>query len=132
MKSAGNKTVVVTGNSQLPKWDTDILEKVRALVRASTKSLKEVFKTLDTDNSGKLTSVEFRNGIRKMGLGLTSREIDQLMVIIDTNADGMIDYKEFETKLGKNTTGREAERLIMERAQKKMAKLKELMQIHMG
>ena len=48
------------------------------------------------------------------------------MIVLDTNADGMIDYKEFEKKLGKQAKGREAERLIQERAQKRIAKFKQM------
>ncbi len=43
---------------------------------ASSSDPRKVFNDLDTDKSGKLSALEFRNGIRKLGLGLTSREID--------------------------------------------------------
>ena len=39
-----------------------------------------------------MTLNEFRNAIRRLGLGITSREIDTLMQRIDTNGDGKIDY----------------------------------------
>lgn len=42
--------------------------------------------------------MEFRNAIRKLNLGISSKEIDQLMVRIDSNKDGLIDYKEFVAK----------------------------------
>jgi len=33
--------------------------------------------------------------MRKLQLGLTSKEIDQIMIRIDSNNDGFIDYNEF-------------------------------------
>jgi Ca2+-binding EF-hand superfamily protein len=42
-----------------------------------------------------LTLVEFRNAIRKLGLGLSSKEIDTIMTRSDINGDQMIDYREF-------------------------------------
>ena len=36
--------------------------------------------------------------MRKFNLGLTSKEIDQLVIRIDGNKDGLIDYNEFAEK----------------------------------
>lgn len=47
------------------------------------------------DGNGFVTAVEFRSAIRKLNIGLSSKEIDQLMVRIDANGDGSIDYNEF-------------------------------------
>lgn len=85
---------------------------------------------MDTDWSGKLSAVEFRNGIRKLGLGLTSREIDQLMIRLDTNQDGLIDYKEFMAKFA-NTRNKEAENFIKERVRGKLNELLDMMGKHM-
>jgi len=71
--------------------------------------------------------VEFRNAIRKLNLGLTSREIDKLMLRIDSNQDGKIDYNEFAAKFKTS----ELDVRLKERAKDKMARLKELMILHM-
>ena len=60
-------------------------------------------------------------------MGLTSREIDQLMAKIDTNGDGRIDYQEFSAKFKVNSY----ESRMQVRAANRMAKLKELMNLHM-
>ena len=122
--SSKGKTMIVTKNSSMPKWEGDILEKIRSLILAVPVPLKEVFKQFDTDGSGKLSSQEFRNGIRKLGLGLTSREIDQLMIRIDTNMDSQIDYHEFISKMKGSSEKRETEKLIKERGHNKLAELK--------
>ena len=53
---------------------------------------------MDSDGNGWLSGVEFRNAIRKLELGLNSRDIDQLLARVDTNSDGKIDYIEFINK----------------------------------
>ncbi len=129
-KTAGHKTKMFSASSSQPKWENDIFEKIRSLIRASPTTLKEIFGQMDTDHSGKLSNQEFRNGIRKLSLGLTSREIDQLMVRIDTNQDGMIDYREFCLRFSGNKVA-DTEKIIRARASNKLASLKELMHRHM-
>jgi len=58
---------------------------------------------------------------------LSSREIDKILTRVDTNADGKIDYREFSAKF--KTT--ELDERLKERARDKMARLKELMILHM-
>ena len=74
------------------------MEKLKIIIKASPLNIKEMFSQMDTDKSGKLTAQEFRNGIRKLGIGLKSREIDQIILRVDTNQDGLINYKEFIAK----------------------------------
>jgi Ca2+-binding EF-hand superfamily protein len=71
--------------------------------------------------------VEFRNALRKLNLGLTSREIDKLMAKIDSNSDGKIDWQEFMSKFKTS----DLDERMKERAKDKMARLKELMIMHM-
>lgn len=82
---------------------------------------------MDSDGNGVVSQVEFRNAIRKLGLGLKSVEIDSLMSRIDANQDGKIDWKEFISKF----KTKEVDVRLKERAKDKMARLKELMLLHM-
>lgn len=65
-----------TESSSSQQWQTNIVEKIRQIVKASTKSLKEIFDEFDEDKNGVVSQLEFRNAIRKLNLGLSSREID--------------------------------------------------------
>jgi hypothetical protein len=65
--------------------------------------------------------------MRKLNLGLTSREMDKIMQKIDTNNDGKVDYREFMAKFRTN----ELDERLKERAKDKMARLKEMMILHM-
>lgn len=76
------------------RWKDNVLARFRSLLKAAsqqTKTVEELFREIDVDESGKITSVEFRNAVRKLQLGLTSREIDQILIAIDRNNDGVVD-----------------------------------------
>ncbi|XP_066343704.1 calcium-dependent protein kinase 13-like [Miscanthus floridulus] len=57
--------------------------------------LKEMFQTMDTDNSGAITYDELKEGLRKYGSTLKDTEIRDLMEAADIDNSGTIDYIEF-------------------------------------
>ncbi|KAE9590124.1 putative protein kinase CAMK-CDPK family [Lupinus albus] len=57
--------------------------------------LKEMFKMIDTDNSGQITLEELKNGLERVGSILKDSEIDWLMQAADVDNSGTIDYGEF-------------------------------------
>ena len=56
-------------------------------------------------------------------MGLSSREIDNIMNRIDVNSDGLIDYNEFASKLKM----RESDARIIDRSRNKVEELREYM-----
>jgi calcium-dependent protein kinase len=59
--------------------------------------LKEMFRSMDTDNSGTITFEELKDGLQKQGSNLAESEVRQLMTAADVDGDGTIDYLEFIT-----------------------------------
>ncbi|XP_020203233.1 calcium-dependent protein kinase 17 [Cajanus cajan] len=59
--------------------------------------LKEMFRGMDTDNSGTITIEELKQGLAKQGTKLTEQEVKQLMEAADADGNGTIDYDEFIT-----------------------------------
>ncbi|XP_022720914.1 calcium-dependent protein kinase 3-like isoform X2 [Durio zibethinus] len=59
--------------------------------------LKEMFKSMDTDNSGTITFEELKAGLPRLGTKLSESEVRQLMEAADVNGNGTIDYIEFIT-----------------------------------
>ncbi|KAK8504833.1 hypothetical protein V6N13_056164 [Hibiscus sabdariffa] len=59
--------------------------------------LKEMFKGMDTDNSGTITLEELQQGLAKQGTKLNKFEVKQLMEAADADGNGTIDYDEFIT-----------------------------------
>ncbi|KAL0692250.1 hypothetical protein Bca4012_059430 [Brassica carinata] len=57
--------------------------------------LKELFKMIDTDNSGTITFEELKDSIRCVGSELVESEIQELLRAADVDESGTIDYGEF-------------------------------------
>ncbi|PKA64033.1 Calcium-dependent protein kinase 1 [Apostasia shenzhenica] len=57
--------------------------------------LKELFKMIDTDNSGQITFEELKTGLERVGANLMESEISVLMEAADIDNSGTIDYGEF-------------------------------------
>ncbi|XP_047330724.1 calcium-dependent protein kinase 20-like [Impatiens glandulifera] len=57
--------------------------------------LKEMFKMIDTDNSGHITLVELKKGLERVGAKLKDSDINSLMQAADFDNSGTIDYGEF-------------------------------------
>ncbi|XVF58921.1 hypothetical protein PTKIN_Ptkin07bG0104900 [Pterospermum kingtungense] len=57
--------------------------------------LKELFKMIDTDNSGTITFEELKDGLKRVGSELMESEIRDLMDAADIDNSGTIDYGEF-------------------------------------
>ncbi|XP_062077547.1 calcium-dependent protein kinase 1-like isoform X1 [Humulus lupulus] len=57
--------------------------------------LKEMFKMIDTDNSGQITLEELRASLKRFGDNLKESEIYDLMQATDVDNSGTIDYGEF-------------------------------------
>jgi len=74
-----SKTTIQTITSSSSQWDTNVIERLRVIIAASAKSLQEIFNEFDEDGNGFITQVEFRNAIRRLGLGVTSRELDTVV-----------------------------------------------------
>ncbi|CAD6229243.1 unnamed protein product [Miscanthus lutarioriparius] len=57
--------------------------------------IKEMFKTMDTDNDGIVSYEELKTGIAKLGSHLAESEVQTLIEAVDTNGRGALDYGEF-------------------------------------
>lgn len=96
-------------------------------MRASDKSLADIFKKFDTDGSGELSNLEFKQAFRKLGIGLTSKDIDKLVNYCDESGEGIINYKEFVSKFSHNTI---ADRLYL-RSEHRLQKLNDDLHYYM-
>ncbi|XP_068635179.1 calcium-dependent protein kinase 17-like [Aristolochia californica] len=68
---------------------------VESMSEEEIAGLKEMFKMIDTDNSGQITVEELRAGLKRVGANLTESEIYALMEAADIDNSGTIDYGEF-------------------------------------
>jgi Ca2+-binding EF-hand superfamily protein len=107
--------------------DVDPIKSFSKIVQVSPLTLEQLFKEIDQDSSGKISQIEFRNAIRKLNLGLTSRDIDNIICRVDSNNDGQIDWQEFVSKFRRT----EADDRIKAISRTRLDKLRDLMFAYM-
>ncbi|CAA7013655.1 unnamed protein product [Microthlaspi erraticum] len=57
--------------------------------------IKDMFTLMDDDNDGKITYLELKAGLQKVGSQLGEPEIKMLMEVADVDGNGFLDYGEF-------------------------------------
>jgi Ca2+-binding EF-hand superfamily protein len=126
-KKSSSLSTPVSFSSFTTTKSQDPLKRLQSLIKASPINLEEVFKKIDTDDSGKLSVIEFRKALRKLAVGLSARDIDLVMSRIDTNNDGQIDWQEFQKSFKQSET----ERYTTGVAQNRLLRMKQAMHSYM-
>jgi len=85
-------------NISKEEFQAKVFEKVRQILHASNTTVEQFFKKIDTDGSGEVSNLEFINALRSLNLGLSLKEIEELLMYCDTNKDGKISFHEFASK----------------------------------
>jgi hypothetical protein len=117
-----------TADTNASKWEMDVLDKLKRLIKSTGKSLEAVFKQIDTDGSGSVSSEEFHRALKMISLGLTNMEIQKIMNRVDSNNDGRISYLEFAAKFREDPVFEE--KMVL-RANQRLVQVNELMILHM-
>ena len=87
-------------------YDLDPLEKIKKLISSSKNEFKSEFiKYINESSNGMANQFEFRNMIKKLGLGLTNKEIEDIIHKSGQNSDGninLINFMNYITDENKN------------------------------
>lgn len=67
----------------------------RQLYGKTLTDMGDIFGSMDADGSGSIDVREFRDGIRRLGLGLTEPQIQEMVMAFDEDGNGEIEHKEF-------------------------------------
>lgn len=78
--------------------EDDPFRRLNSLLKTSSKPLEQAFRDFDTVNSGKISELDFKSALRSLNLGLSSVEIDQLVLRSDCSRDNRIDWVAFTRK----------------------------------
>ena len=74
--------------------------KIREQIRKNKTNLKKIFIAFDADGDGSISAPELRLGMKHLGIDLSSKEIAELIKVMDANGDGSIDWNEFQAVFG--------------------------------
>lgn len=77
------------------EWQTGMVERVCRKLWEVCSSLEEAYKMFDVNADGKVEFAEFVDAMEKLDVGLSRRQLYELMRSIDKDRDAHIDFKEF-------------------------------------
>eukprot|EP01050_Picozoa_sp_SAG11_P007527 SAG11_NODE_631_length_8061_cov_13.466843_1_plen_1055_part_00 len=99
--------------------------KVREEIRKNKTNLRKIFHAFDLDGDGAISAAELRLGIKSLGIDLNSKDIAELVKVMDQNNDGSIDWNEFQAVFGDGAMQRGVSRSY-QRAQEHRQRIAEL------
>merc|ERR1712228_410898 len=102
------------------KWSVNV-EHVQS-GKMSDDEMKSVFDEFDEDGGGSIDAQELQNAMKKMGQALSMDEVNDLILKIDANGDGEVDFDEFKVMATKGWFVKAFESKLVESLQKSMAK----------
>lgn len=76
------------------KEKVDVLNLLLEYIELRGLRVVDFFRQLDKNNSKKVSKAEFISGVKKMGIPMTRKQLKKLIRILDTDNDGMIEYRE--------------------------------------
>ena len=77
------------------KMDADEVRLYKELTEEQKQDYKEIFDIFDTDGGGKITNDEIANVMRSLGQNPTDQEVEDMIMEIDQDGDGEVDFGEF-------------------------------------
>lgn len=82
------------------RYEQDLIGKMVNRLRTSNVSVVKAFETFDNDGDGYIDRSEMANAIRMMGFDdMSIDDVEMLIDMMDTDKNGLIEYKEFKFML---------------------------------
>jgi Ca2+-binding EF-hand superfamily protein/serine/threonine protein kinase len=85
--------------NRLEQLEDELMDFLANYLKTQKMSVQRLFFEADTDDSGTINEVEFKEFMNKVGMMLTNEEVRHLIKAIDENQDSQISYVEFKAKL---------------------------------
>ncbi|OQR86863.1 hypothetical protein THRCLA_22949 [Thraustotheca clavata] len=91
----------------------DLQKRLSALLNESRRrnglKVKDIFESIDEDESGFISRIEFKEALVDLGLPVTDAKIKCLVESLDKDGDGKINYKEFTAMFAEVSENEESE-----------------------
>lgn len=63
--------------------------------KRKAEELRQIFATFDKNSDGFITKQELRESLKNIRVFMTDRDLEEMVVKVDSNGDGLIDFDEF-------------------------------------
>ncbi|KAJ6363248.1 hypothetical protein OIU78_003428 [Salix suchowensis] len=92
LQSSASKNPPTTFTPQVSHKQRSMSTGSPAYVKAE---LKSVFATFDKNGDGFITKQELRESFKNIRIFMTEKEVEEMVVKVDANGDGLVDFEEF-------------------------------------
>jgi Ca2+-binding EF-hand superfamily protein len=102
-----NEFVAAFKRTSASSWLADkVSSDVRSQIRAQRARLEDIFIEFDINGDGLLSRAELQQGLETLGVHLTKGDMRKLMAVVDEDGDGLVDYHEFLSGVGRSSRDR--------------------------
>ena len=67
-----------------------IIDNVSSFLRISNENLIDIFLKIDLENKGVITFLEFKNALKKLRLGISNKELNELLFYCNVDNFGFV------------------------------------------
>lgn len=95
-------------------WKDQIFARINESIRKNGLDLAEAFSVFDENKDGRINKSEFLNVFRRMNIGLSPSQMDELWNSMNSDRDGSISYVEFISQFKASVRQIESNRVVRE------------------
>ena len=96
-------TVQLTKDEKVGRQAENVFRVIKQQMKSGNRKLygqnlsnaKQVFELMDKDKGGNLSAAEFGTALDRLGLGLSEKQKDEVLAVVDADGSGTVDYSEF-------------------------------------
>mmetsp|Transcript_25522 Transcript_25522/g.44493 ORF Transcript_25522/g.44493 Transcript_25522/m.44493 type:complete len:2210 (+) Transcript_25522:2881-9510(+) len=95
-------------------WKDKLFSRINEAIRKYGMDLTEAFATFDENKDGRISKSEFLECFKRMGVTLTTAQLDELWNTVNVDRDGYISYVEFVKQVKMSVRDQESQQVVME------------------
>lgn len=95
-------------------WKDQIFSRINESIKKNNLDLSEAFSVFDENKDGRINKSEFLNVFRRMNIGLSPAQMDELWNSMNSDRDGSISYVEFISQFKASVRQIESNRVVRE------------------
>ena len=109
----GATTHELSASEKVARQADNVFRQIKKLMSGKRKlygkklsDAQQIFETMDKDGGGFLSHSEFGTALGRLGLGLSEKQVEEVLAVVDADGSGTVEYAEFIALLGGEDDGK--------------------------